>query len=241
MNYVAYYRVSTKEQGKSGLGLKAQKKAVHQFINENEGILMGEFEDVESGGNTDREGLNAAMQMAFDTDSMIVVHRSDRLTRDGFKVSTTLEEMGIGYIDCESPNDTALVKNLKLAIAKAEKDKIKARTKEAQAQIKQNIKEHGYHISKAGNKITSLGKVENLGGKKAMERSAKTRRERAVNHPNNIRATAVIRFMRDMQLPYSSIVDFLNENEFRTSKGNKFSITQARNLFYGYDKNKKSE
>lgn len=236
MNYVAYYRVSTKEQGQSGLGLKSQKQAVHRFVEDNEGTLVGEFQDVESGGNINREGLNAAMQMALDTDAMILVNRVDRLTRDGFKVPTMLEDMGIGYIDCESPHDTDMVRNIKLAMAKEEKDKIRKRTKEAQAQIKENIKKNGYHISKAGNRITSLGKVENLGGKKAIEKSKKTRREKAVNHPNNIRATAVIRLMRNMGIPFSSIVEFLNTNEFRTSRGNEFSVPQCRNLFKGYDK-----
>ena len=234
MNYVGYYRVSTKEQGDSGLGLMAQKAAVAKFGDDNDGTLIEGFQDVEAGGKLDREGLDKALQKALDTDSVIVINRIDRLSRDGFKVTSMMEEMGISYIDCDSPYDTDLIKNIKLAVAKEEREKIKKRTKEALNQVKQNISEKGYHISKTGRKITSLGNNDNLGGQKAVTRSVKARRQKAVNNPNNIRATAVIRFMRDAGLNFSDIVKFLNNNEFRTSRGNKFSTAQARNLFNGY-------
>ena len=89
MNYIGYYRVSTKEQGDSGLGLMAQRAAVAKFVDDNDGVLLHEYEDIESGGNVDREGLNKAMQKALETDSIIVFNRIDRLSRDGFKVTGT--------------------------------------------------------------------------------------------------------------------------------------------------------
>jgi DNA invertase Pin-like site-specific DNA recombinase len=62
--FVSYYRVSTAQQGRSGLGLEAQREAVCDFLNGGDWTLAGEFTEVESGKRTDRPQLDAALSLA---------------------------------------------------------------------------------------------------------------------------------------------------------------------------------
>ena len=237
MNFIAYYRVSTKSQGDSGLGLSSQKESVQRYISSVNGNLLQEYMEVESGGNTERKYLHQAIAHALRENAVIVVKRLDRLSRDGFRISTMLDDMGVGYIDCDSPHDNPLIKNIKLAMAKDEKDKISERTKNALEVINHNIEKNGFHISRSGRRITSLGNISNLGGKKAIEASRRSRRERALNHPNNIKARAVINLMMQQEgTTYVEVARYLNENGFRTSRDNDFSPVQVGNLHRGYKK-----
>src|SRR5215470_3090033 len=59
--FVAYFRVSTDRQGKSGLGLEAQREAVMNYLNGGNWQLVGEFTEVESGKRSDRPQLAAAL------------------------------------------------------------------------------------------------------------------------------------------------------------------------------------
>src|SRR5687767_783464 len=79
--YVAYYRVSTQKQGRSGLGLEAQKEDVKRFVN-CAGCIIAEFTETESGKNSDRKELNAAIALAKEAGSTLIVSKLDRLSRD---------------------------------------------------------------------------------------------------------------------------------------------------------------
>jgi DNA invertase Pin-like site-specific DNA recombinase len=231
MNYIGYYRVSTKQQGESGLSLESQRKGVRSFVEALGGSLVNEYKEVASGGRVDREELLKAIKMAQETNATIVVKRIDRLSRDGFRISTMMEDLGIDYIDCDSPNDTDLVKNIKLAVAKEEKEKIRKRVQDGLDEAKKQIEENGFYITRSGRKITKLGgDPSNLGGKEALKRSAETRRRKALNNPNNKRAAAIINMMINDGKSWHQITDFLNEGGFLTSRGNKFSRLQVKKL-----------
>ena len=62
--FVAYYRVSTGRQGKSGLGLEAQREAVKVYLNGGDWTIVGEYTEVESGKNADRPALEKALAAA---------------------------------------------------------------------------------------------------------------------------------------------------------------------------------
>ncbi|MCK5017294.1 MAG: recombinase family protein [Candidatus Peribacteraceae bacterium] len=230
MKYIGYYRVSTEKQGESGLGLESQRQFVRAYVDSVKGDLIEEYTEIESGGNVDRIYLNEAMDHAEAEEAIIVVKRMDRLSRE-LRIASLLKERDIRYLDCESPNDSGFMKNIKFAFAEEEKDKIGERIGSALGIIKQNIDTNGYHISKKGNKITTLGNKENLGGVLAIERSVATRRKAALLNPDNIRASGVIKLMRGYGATYNEMTKFLNENGFKTSKGNDFSKTQVRKLF----------
>ncbi len=79
--FIAYYRVSTGRQGKSGLGLEAQRTAVANYLNGGDWQIVGEFTEVESGKRSDRPELDKALAAARLHRCPLVVSKVDRLTR----------------------------------------------------------------------------------------------------------------------------------------------------------------
>tara|TARA_R110002167_G_scaffold331706_1_gene538366 strand:+ start:15351 stop:16055 length:705 start_codon:yes stop_codon:yes gene_type:complete len=228
--YIVYYRASTESQ-RDGLGIDAQKTAVNDFISKYGGKILHDVEEIISGGSLTRKGFNKALELAKGTGSTLLVHRIDRLSRSGFMTIALLEEQGVPFIEATSPNDSPFSKNIKFLVAKEERDKTKERVKNALQEINSKIQENGHYISKAGNKITSLGKPENLSDK-GRENSIATRREKALNNPNNRRAIAAIRLMRGLSL--SKKAKYLNTNGFLTSTGKRFYPVQVSNLIKLY-------
>jgi DNA invertase Pin-like site-specific DNA recombinase len=102
MKYVTYYRVSTKKQGDSNLGLAGQQSIVSSFCRSGE--ILGEYKDIESGtrkGNN-RAGLQTAIQHAKETNITLVIAKLDRLSRN-VSFITTLMESGIDFVACDMP------------------------------------------------------------------------------------------------------------------------------------------
>ena len=79
--FIAYYRVSTDRQDKSGLGLEAQRAAVTNYLDGGDWKIIAEFTEVESGRRADRPQLAAALKAARLRRATIVVSKVDRLTR----------------------------------------------------------------------------------------------------------------------------------------------------------------
>lgn len=215
MNYIAYYRVSTKNQGLTGLGLESQRDSVRHYVASSKGNLVKEFEDVASAKADNRINLNEAIRACQNHKAILVVKKLDRLSRGGFKIAVRLEELGIQYIESDSPNDNELLKNLKLAIAKDERQKISDRTKAALAVLKNQGKE--------------LGNLENL----TLEGRLKGARAMAVKkelNENNRRARAYATNLKDGGKTLQYIADNLNGNGFQTSRGNTFNPIQVSRL-----------
>jgi DNA invertase Pin-like site-specific DNA recombinase len=80
--HVAYYRVSTARQGRSGLGLEAQRDAVQTFLNGGNWTMAAEYTEVESGKNNDRPELAKALQACRVYGAKLVIAKLDRLSRD---------------------------------------------------------------------------------------------------------------------------------------------------------------
>jgi DNA invertase Pin-like site-specific DNA recombinase len=80
--FVSYYRVSTDRQGRSGLGLDAQKKAVQQRLNGGQWQLVAEFVEIESGKRAKRPQLDAALAACKKHKAKLVVAKLDRLSRN---------------------------------------------------------------------------------------------------------------------------------------------------------------
>lgn len=128
MRYVAYYRVSTQKQGKSGLGLEAQRKMVADFIACNGGELSAEFTEVESGKVDDRPELLAAMRYADLVGGKLLVGKLDRLSRD-LHFITSLQKSRVEFAVCDLPGCDSFTINIYGALAQREREMISARTK----------------------------------------------------------------------------------------------------------------
>ncbi len=135
-DYVIYYRVSTQKQGKSGLGLAAQKEAVNSFITSvGKAKKIKEFIEIESGKNNDRPELNDAIEYAKKTHSRLLVAKLDRLSRD-LHFITTLEKSNVDFVCADMPDANKLTIHLIASIAQHERELISQRTRAALKQAK---------------------------------------------------------------------------------------------------------
>jgi len=102
-NIVAYYRVSTKKQGKSGLGLDGQKAAVADYSRQNSCKLLSEYVEVETGKSKDRPELLKAIAHAKRSKAKLVVAKLDRLARN-VAFTSALMESNIDFLACDNPD-----------------------------------------------------------------------------------------------------------------------------------------
>jgi DNA invertase Pin-like site-specific DNA recombinase len=109
--YAAYYRVSTAQQGRSGLGLDAQREAVRVFLDGSAAALAEEFTEVESGKHTDRPQLAQALDACRLTGAILVIAKLDRLSRDAHFL-LGLEKAGVEFVAADMPNANRLTVRL---------------------------------------------------------------------------------------------------------------------------------
>ncbi len=128
--FVAYYRVSTKRQGQSGLGIEAQREAVRQYLSDGNWQLKGEFCEVESGRRADRPQLTAAMAACRVYGARLVIAKLDRLSRDAHFL-LGLQKAGIGFVAADMPDANELTVGIMAVVAQAERQMISNRTKAA--------------------------------------------------------------------------------------------------------------
>jgi DNA invertase Pin-like site-specific DNA recombinase len=158
--FVAYYRVSTKRQGRSGLGLDAQKTAVRQFLDGGKWSLLGEFTEVESGKKDDRPQLQKALHLAKVTGARLVIAKLDRLSRNAAFL-LNLRDAGVRFVAVDMPDANETVVGIMAVLAQDERERISARIKAALAEVKKRgvkkignpqgakplqawLREHGY-------------------------------------------------------------------------------------------------
>ena len=133
--FVAYYRVSTKAQGVSGLGLDAQREAVERYVAGVSGRLIASFEEVESGKRVDRVNLHAALELCRTAKATLVIAKLDRLARNVAFISELMEAK-VDFIAVDNPHATRLTLHILAAVAEHERDMISQRTKAALAAAK---------------------------------------------------------------------------------------------------------
>lgn len=130
LRYVSYYRVSTKKQGQSGLGLDAQQQAVHEFLQQSGGQIVAEFVEVESGRKADRPEFSKAADYAELANATLLVAKLDRLSRD-LHFITGLQKRGIRFKLCDLPEVDQLTIHVLAAMAQHEARMISQRTQQA--------------------------------------------------------------------------------------------------------------
>jgi DNA invertase Pin-like site-specific DNA recombinase len=133
--FVAYYRVSTQSQGRSGLGLAAQQKAVRDFLDGGHWKLIAEFTEVESGKRFDRPKLAEAMRVAKRHKATLVIAKLDRLARSVAFISDIMEG-DVEFVAVDMPMANRLTVHILAAVAEHEREMISQRTKSALAAAK---------------------------------------------------------------------------------------------------------
>ena len=133
MKFVAYYRVSTKHQGRSGLGLEAQKGAVTNYIESTGDKLIASFQEIESGTDNDRPELKAALAIAKSKGAKLIVAKLDRLGRKASYILRLIDESGVEFHICDMPDADKLTITILAAVAEREAENTSKRTKAALA------------------------------------------------------------------------------------------------------------
>lgn len=131
--WIAYYRVSTAAQGRSGLGLDAQRAAVTQFLRGE--APPREFVEIESGANNARPQLAAALRECRLSGAKLLVAKLDRLSRN-LAFLAALMDSGVEFVACDNPNANRLTVHILAALAEHERSLISTRTREALAAAK---------------------------------------------------------------------------------------------------------
>lgn len=128
--FVAYFRVSTDRQDKSGLGLEAQREAVMNYLDGGRWTLIKEFTEVESGKRNGRPELVKALAACKRQKAKLVIAKLDRLGRN-LAFIATLKESGVEFVAVDNPHANELTVHFLAAIAQHEREMISERSKAA--------------------------------------------------------------------------------------------------------------
>jgi len=214
MKYVAYFRVSTRKQGESGLGLEAQRKMVTDFVTMNGGEILAEFTEVESGKRDDRPELMKAMNHASLVGGRILVGKLDRLSRD-LHFITSLQKSRVDFVVSDMPGCDSFTINIYGALAQRERELISSRTKAGLAAAKANG--------------VKLG-TNNLRPELVRDASAKGVQARQQNADEfAVRVKPVIEAMREQGKSLNSVAAELDNLGVKTSRGCKWTATAVKN------------
>jgi DNA invertase Pin-like site-specific DNA recombinase len=133
--FVVYYRVSTQKQGRSRLGLEAQREAVVNYLNGGNWSIAAEFTEVESGKRSDRPEFAKALAACRLHRATLVIAKLDRLARKVHFVSSLMES-GVEFVAADNPHANKLTIHILVAMAEHEAEMISDRTKKALAAAK---------------------------------------------------------------------------------------------------------
>lgn len=220
--YISYYRVSTKKQGRSGLGLDAQETICKNYAEGQKGIIVNSYVEVESGKNDNRQELHKAIAECKATDSTLLIAKLDRLSRS-VEFIFSLKNSGANFVCVDMPELTTMTLGIFATFAQAERERISERITVALAEKKkQGVK---------------LGKPENLSNnfEKAYSNSLQTRQVNAMNNENNRKAGLLVVSLRNSGKTWNEITQTLNDNSFRTRRGCMFGMTQVVRLYERYN------
>lgn len=135
LRLVAYERVSTARQGKPGLGLEAQRRAIDEFAVSLGAFVIDRFTEVESGRKNDRPELDRALTLAKLTGARLVIAKLDRLSRNA-AFPLTLRDSGVRFLACDMPEANDLTVGIMALVSQQEREAISRRTKEGLAAAK---------------------------------------------------------------------------------------------------------
>lgn len=194
--YIAYYRVSTKKQGSSGLGLDAQMEIVRKHMGE---VPFEEFTEVESGRKCSRPELAAAIIACKKQKCTLVVAKLDRLARNA-QFLLEIQSGGIDILFCDLPQISGpmgkFVVTIMAAVAELESGLVSERTTAALKQAKKN-----------GVKLGTTGKDR-----------ARENKDKAQEHAEKVRPFILEAQKAGFQ-SYSRIAEYLHSYNIKCSHG----------------------
>jgi DNA invertase Pin-like site-specific DNA recombinase len=216
-DFVRYLRVSTAGQGRSGLGLEAQRAAVADFLNGGSWRLVAEYVEVESGANDERPKLAEALGRCRLAGATLVIAKLDRLSRDAHFL-LGLQKAGVKFVAADMPEANEMVVGIMAVVAQAERRMISERTKAALAAAKAR----GVKLGGDRGKMRS---VAHLGRAKSLT----VRREKAARLRADV-ATVIAELRAQGATSLRAIAVGLNAMGVRAPRGGPWSAAQVRAL-----------
>jgi DNA invertase Pin-like site-specific DNA recombinase len=215
--FVAYFRVSTDRQGRSGLGLDAQRQAVMSYLNGGRWTLVAEFTEVESGKRDDnRPQLAAAIAACKKQKARLVIAKLDRLSRN-LAFIAALMESGVEFVAVDNPHMNKLTIHILAAVAEHEREMISERTKAALA------------AAKARGKVLGNPDMPEISKRGVAALKANARRFAA-----NVRPI-IEEIMRAGATSHNAIAAKLNERNVRTARGGVWTHVQVGAILHPFD------
>ncbi|MCB4771044.1 recombinase family protein [Ancylobacter sp. Lp-2] len=162
--FVAYFRVSTDRQGRSGLGLEAQQKAVSDYLNGGAWKLAGQFIETESGKDNDRPELAKALALCRKRKAKQVIAKLDRLSRN-LSFIAALMDSGVEFVATDNPHANRLTIHILAAVAQHEREQIAERTRVALAAARARgtkLGRHGAEVLAVRHKAEATERAQHL-------------------------------------------------------------------------------
>lgn len=154
---IPYYRVSTRSQGESGLGLEAQREAVRRYLDQHGYKAINEFTEIESGRRKNRPALTEALRECKKKKATLIIAKLDRLARNVFFISSLIETKA-DFIALDNPQANKLMFHMLAAFAEHESDLIRIRIKEALAAARKRgtiLGKHGKVLAETNKKLAN--------------------------------------------------------------------------------------
>ncbi len=215
--FIAYYRVSTDRQGKSGLGLEAQRNAVVDYLNGGKWDLIEEYVEIESGKRQDRPKLIKALEACKKKKATLVIAKLDRLARNVSFISG-LMEAGVDFIAVDFPEANRLTLHIMAAVAEHEREMISQRTKAA------------LKVAKARGAKLGWSNPDRM----AEQRSATLKSNKANRDSADAFAENTLPIVREIEqagvVTLKGIARALNARGVRTARGGNWHPTTVANL-----------
>jgi len=215
--FIAYYRVSTARQGRSGLGLEAQRTAVTDYLNGGRWKLCAEFTEVESGKRSDRPQLEKAMAACRLHRATLVIAKLDRLARN-VRFIANLMDSGVDFVAVDMPAANKLTVHIMAAMAEHEAEAISIRTRNALAAAKAR----GVQL---GGDRGNLPAVARKGAKA----SVAVRQQRAIDRARDL-GDVIEELRGEGRTSLRQIADGLNEREITAPRGGIWRVGQIASL-----------
>ncbi|HIF9077171.1 TPA: recombinase family protein [Photobacterium damselae] len=210
--YVIYYRVSTKGQGESGLGLEAQQRDIELFLSsQSQPDVIGIFTDIESGTKNDRDQYQQALRLAKKNRAILLVAKLDRLGRRVSEISRVMEELTI-KVACMPQADNFQL-HIYAALAEQERQFISDRTKSA--------------LKAAKERGVKLGRPSK--GHQAMVVKATNLRVTKANEFAKLVSPQLLS-LRNVGKSFQEIADIQNSLGVRTQRGKEWTPAGVRNV-----------
>ena len=234
-NFVSWRRVSTQKQGRSGLGLEAQKEIIEYFVEKDKGKILADYVEVYTGTELSKcAELRKAIQFAKEHDAKLIIAKTDRF-RNTLEALQIYEELGDGkIIFCDLPSTDKFTLTLFFALSERETLITSIRTKAALAAKKKRGEQTGGTIELWG-KNTGANRTDAIST--IQQSSSMKRKENARNNVHNVQFwTFIQKWISCKGEPnnaqiWTQISSELNDYNFKTATGMEYNAIRAAAMY----------